>query len=290
MKKKHAHLRKETDPKKRFLTVLWWIVGIVFILAVLALAGYVVYQQYIQRQYEEIAPSATAEPTPTATPEPLPTETPEPTPSPTPVPVDIPIDFDSLKEINEDIVGWVEVEGTDISYAVLYDEDQYYLEHDYKGNYSFSGSIFMQQYNEDDFSDFNTVLYGHNMGSGTMFAQLHRFEKSEFFDEHDTIIIYTPNARLTYRIFAAYRTDNQNQMVVFQYDTETHREEYLARIFTHTYSNFDDDVTVTPDDRIITLSTCIGNPNYRYLVQGVLIADEYGVYSGEAEDADNAEE
>ncbi len=285
-KNRHQHLKKDTDPKRKRLKVLWWVIGIVFFLSVAALVGYLLYQQYVQRQMEAMAPPPvviTPTPSPTPTPPPTPIDvTPEPTPSPTPVPVDIPIDFETLQGINEDIVGWIEVEGTDISYAVLFDEDDlYYLDHNYKREYSFSGSIFMQHYNDAEFTDFNTVLYGHNMGSGTMFAQLHRFEKESFFDEHDTIIVYTPNARLTYHIFAAYRTDNSNQMVVFKYDTKEDREAYLERIFEHTYSNFDEDVPVTEEDRIITLSTCIGNPDYRYLVQGVLIADEYGVYSGE---------
>lgn len=228
----------------------------------------------------EISETFVPTPTPPPQPVPSPTPTPEPTPEPTPVPVDIPIDFASLQAINSDIIAWVIVDGTDIDYAVLYDEDEFYLTHDYYGNYLFSGCIFIQHYNSDDFSDFNTVMYGHNMGDGTMFAQLHRFERESFFNEHDTIIVYTPTHRLTYRIFAAYKTDSDHQLS-FDYSTEELRQAYIDRIFTHSYSNFDLDAPVSESSCILTLSTCIGDANYRYLVQGVMIAKEYGIYSGD---------
>ena len=285
-RKTHAHLKIDNDKRKRKLSVLWWVTGSIFLLAVIGLVLYFVMQWRDQQAYEEIVEVvSTPFVTPTAPPSPVePPPTPQPvspTPEPTPEPVDIPIDFEYLQSINSDIIGWVMVEGTDIDYAVLYDENEYYLNHNFRGDYSYSGSIFMQQYNSDDFSDFNTVLYGHNMGSGTMFAQLHRFEKESFFDEHDTIIIYKPSYKLTYRIFAAYRADNRNIMTNFAFDTKEDREAYIEHIFNHRYYNYDYDVPVAESDRIITLSTCIGNPDYRYLVQGVLVSEEYGIYHGD---------
>lgn len=264
---------------------LWWITGIIAVLAIGALVFYIVYERGVQQEYEDLERdiSVTIEPVPTPEPTIEPADTPEPaepevTPEPTPEPVRIPFNYPYYQEINDDIIAWIEVEGTDIDYVVLYDTDSYYLDHNYKKQYSYSGSIFMQDYNHSDFSDFNTVLFGHNMGSGAMFAQLHRFEDSSFFDAHDTIIVYTPNSILTYKIFAAYRTDNLNIMTNFSFDTVEDREAYIDRIFRHTYSNFDYDVPVTESDRIITLSTCINNPDYRYLVQGVLVKEEYGYW------------
>jgi len=286
MKKKNApaHLKVDNDSRKKRLNALWWISGTVFVLAVAGLVLYFVMQWHDRQAYDDIA-EVTPTPfvTPTAPPTPVNSPTPQPataTPEPTPEPIDLPVDFDYLKSINEDIVGWVVVEGTDIDYAILYDENEYYLNHNYRGDYSYSGSIFMQSLNSPDFTDFNSVLYGHNMGSGTMFAQLHRFEKESFFDEHDTIIIYKPSYKLTYRIFAAYRTDNRHILNNFSFDTKEAREAYIDHVFDHSYANYDLDVPVEESDRIITLSTCIGNPDYRYLVQGVLISEEYGVFNG----------
>lgn len=196
--------------------------------------------------------------------------------------VDIPINFDYLCGLNEDIIGWITVDGTDIDYPILYDDTvgRYYLNHNYLGTYTLYGSIFMLGENAADFSDFNTVVYGHNMLDGKMFAQLHNFESQSFFDEHKDIVVYTPERKLTYRIFAAYRTDNLNIIVNNDFSTSELRESYIDKIYTHEVKSiFDDDTTVTAEDRIITLSTCIANAAYRYLVQGVLISDEEGTFA-----------
>lgn len=197
--------------------------------------------------------------------------------------VEIPIDFDFLRKENEDINGWIQVEGTTIDYPILYDTtyNMYYLNHNYKGTYTGYGSIFMREENARYFTDFNTVLYGHNMLDGSMFAPLHQFRKKEFFDSHGQILVYTPDRKLTYQVFAAYRTDNQNINLNNDFYEEDLRTEYIAGIYEHTsVGNFNTDYPVTAEDRILTLSTCIGNPAYRYVVQGVLVSDEYGVYVG----------
>lgn len=196
--------------------------------------------------------------------------------------VEIPINFDYLCSLNEDIIGWITVDGTDIDYPILYDDtiDRYYLYHNYLGTYTLYGSIFMLGENASDFSDFNTVVYGHNMLDGKMFAQLHDFESQSFFDEHKDIVVYTPERKLTYRIFAAYRTDNLNIIVNNDFSTPALRESYIEKIYSHEIKSiFDPDTIVTSEDRIITLSTCIANAAYRYLVQGVLISDEEGSFA-----------
>ena len=200
-----------------------------------------------------------------------------------PDPVDIPVDFDFLLEQNQDIIGWIQVEGTKIDYPILYDTtyNRYYLNHNFKGTNTGYGSIFVLGENAGDFTDFNTVVYGHNMLDGSMFAQLHKFRKKDFFDTNGTIIVYTPDRKLTYQVFAAYRRDNLNIIVNNDFSTEELRTEYIESVYAQdAVANFNPDCSVTASDRILTLSTCIGNPAYRYVVQGVLISDEYGVYTG----------
>lgn len=192
----------------------------------------------------------------------------------------IPIDFDLLTGMNEDIIGWVEVPGTGVDYPILYDSTKtmYYLNHSHLRVYSPYGSVFMLSENAPDFSDFNTVIYGHNMLDGSMFASLHEYEDQDFFDENRYIIVYTPDRVRIYEIFAAYRTDNLNQLRNFTYETRVDRQFYIGRIFMHTEKAiFAEDPRPTPDDRILTLSTCIINPAYRYLVQGVLISEQEGI-------------
>ena len=200
-----------------------------------------------------------------------------------PDPVDIPVDFEFLQGENQDIIGWIQVEGTKIDYPILYDTtyNRYYLNHNFKGTNTGYGSIFVLGDNTGDFTDFNTVVYGHNMLDGSMFAQLHKFRKKEFFDTNGQIIVYTPDRKLTYQVFAAYRRDNLNIILNNDFSTEELQAEYIAGIYEHTaVANFNPEYKVTSEDRILTLSTCIGNPAYRYVVQGVLVSDEYGVYAG----------
>ena len=93
--------------------------------------------------------------------------------------VKIPVDFDELQAMNPDIYAWVTIPDTDISYAVLQrdgdDDQEYYSKHSENGAYYSGGSIFSQDYNQKDFSDPMTVLYGHNLRNGRMFAQLTTF-------------------------------------------------------------------------------------------------------------------
>ena len=200
-----------------------------------------------------------------------------------PDPVDIPIDFEYLKGENEDIVAWIQVDGTNIDYPILYDTtyNMYYLHHNYNGVRTVYGSIFVLEENAADFTDFNTVVYGHNIMNRTMFAQLHDFRKKDFFDSHGTITIYTPDRKLTYQVFAAYRRDSLNIIDSNDFSTEELRAEYIDSIYAHdAVANFKPEYQVTPSDRIVTLSTCINNSAFRYVVQGVLVSDEYGIYTG----------
>ena len=286
---KHAAAEPVTAPKAKekksaleqktlYKTII--VLGIVVIILVFVVLGvYFRSRQLAREDYEALQESIHLEVLPTV--EPLPTAEPveeaEPSPEPTPEPVEIPVDLPYLQSLNSDVDAWICVEGTDIDYPVLYDktDDPYYLDHTRTGKYSSAGSIFVQDINSRKFADFNTVVYGHNMKDGSMFAQLHRFEDEDFFDEHDTIVVYTNDSVLTYRIFAAYVRDNEHLMKYYSYDTEEDREDYIDDIYDH--DGFYRDMEITPDDRIITLSTCTGWTYTRLVVQGVLISEEPGV-------------
>jgi sortase B len=200
------------------------------------------------------------------------------TSEPEPELADNPIDFKTLKEQSPDIYAWIKVPGTKVDYPVLRSNDKpenFYLDHDENGKYRFAGCIYSQMYNSDDFTDPNTILYGHNMNNGSMFASLHSFRKASFFNENEYIYIYTPGHILTYRIYAAYRYDNRHLLYAFDFSDKQVFADYIEMTKNpkSTIVNVRRDVEVTADDRIITLSTCITNSNYRYLVQGVLVDD-----------------
>ena len=88
--------------------------------------------------------------------------------------------------------------------------DSLYLDHNKDGDYAIEGAIYTEMANNTDFSDPVTVLYGHNLQNGTMFSTLHYFENEDFFNEHDTLYIYTPGHALTYRVVSAYLYDDRH--------------------------------------------------------------------------------
>ncbi len=190
-----------------------------------------------------------------------------------------PINFKKLKKKNKDVYAWIQIPGTEIDYAVAQSsadkDDLFYLNHDINGNYKFAGMIFSQKKNALDFSDPVTVLYGHNMKNGSMFAALHQFKNKSFFDKHDTVYIYCPGHIYTYTIVSAYIYDDRHILNTFDFSKKKDLKKYIDSI-TNPHSiicNVRQDVSVTVNDKILTLSTCTSSDSQRYLVQGVLTDD-----------------
>ena len=189
---------------------------------------------------------------------------------------EIPIDFESLWGMNLDIYAWIEIPGTKVDYPILQSatDDSYYLNHNIDGSEGYPGSIYTESYNGKTFEDFNTVIYGHNMKDDTMFGDLHKYEDSAFMKENSQVIIYTPEKILTYQIFAAVVYDDRHILKTYDFSGEGDRQEFLDSLNTlrDMRSNIDSSVEVSPQDRILTLSTCIGGEDHhRYLVEAVLI-------------------
>ena len=189
--------------------------------------------------------------------------------------VEPPVDFVKLKKINPDIYAWINIPGTVIDYPIVRnaDDNAYYLTHTVENKKSAYGAIYTEDYNDMDFADFNTVIYGHNMKNGTMFGSLKKYRNKSFFDENREINVYMPGRIMKYRIFAAHITDDRHILLSYDFKNESVRNEYISDIFSNKNmsSLFDQEIPLTADDRIITLSTCTGKPEERYLVQGVLI-------------------
>ena len=170
--------------KKRVGKILFWLCIVVCVLGLAYIAIYYfrkdknedVYQK-VQKQVEEKKQEEDAED-------------------------EIPIDFASLKETNPDIYAWIEIPDTNVNYPIVQsaDDDSYYLNHTIDGQEGYPGSIYTEKVNAKDFSDFNTVIYGHDMKDGSMFKDLHKFEDADFFEQHDKVTIYTENECKTYQI------------------------------------------------------------------------------------------
>ncbi len=193
----------------------------------------------------------------------------------------IEVDFDKLKSVNEDVVGWIYVDALpDISYPIVKGKDnQTYLHQTYEKNYNFAGTIFVDYENSGDFSDCNTLVYGHNMKNGSMFGHLKKFREDDKLYKQDKYFwILTPERNYRYEIISAYTTGvNSDTYTLFKGPGEEF-EKYLETI--KGYSEIKtDDTNLTIKDRIVTLSTCTGNESTRFVVQGKRV---------DAEDADGA--
>ena len=188
-----------------------------------------------------------------------------------------PIDFTKLKAINPDLYAWIRIQDAAIDYPIAQHptDGEYYLNHDLYGDVAVAGCVFTQNYNKKDFSDPNTVIYGHNMADGeSMFASLHWYEDVDFFNKTRYCYIYTPDKIRIYDIFCTRPYSNDNIMVVFDWKDPEVYKKFLTEIFEtrNMETNHREGVEVTTSDRIITLSTCInGQPEHRFLVHGKLV-------------------
>ncbi len=180
------------------------------------------------------------------------------------------IDWDKLHKINPDIIAWIRVPGTKIDYPVLRCKKwNEYLHKDYKGEASKPGSIFIQPETNKDFSDFHTIIFGHNMRNKSMFGFLHSYEEESFWKKHRKIYIYQPGKAVRYQIFAAYDCKDGSETYRTEYKDEKAKEEWISMIRKESYFPAKD--TAGTGDHILTLSTCSnGGPrSSRYVVHGL---------------------
>lgn len=188
-----------------------------------------------------------------------------------------PIDFGGILEKSPDVIGWLDISGTDISYPVVFrpDDNDYYLRRDIYGNYSKAGSLFIENYNSPNFNDPVTVIYGHHLSSGEMFGKLQEiYTNSETFFEHNEFTVYLPEKELHYRVFCAVPLDNSHILYYHNFNNKNIFENYFKEIFEtrSLLAVFDNSVELTPDDRVVMFSTCFESDySRRFVVMGVCI-------------------
>ena len=156
-------------------------------------------------------------------------------------------------------------------------DNEYYLNHTIEGQEGYPGSIYTENWNTKEFTDFNTVIYGHDMKDGSMFQNLHNYADASYMQQHPNVVIYTPEKKFTYQIFAAVVYDDRHILHSFDYAFADQRQAFLDSIYnSRNLGNvIRDDVSVNTDSRILTLSTCMtGQDDKRFLVEAVLISEE----------------
>lgn len=182
------------------------------------------------------------------------------------------VDFEGLTQMNPDFAGWIYIEGTNVSYPVVqrYDNN-YYLRRLFDGTPNTAGCLFMDEDCNGDFSDYNSIIYGHNMKNGSMFADVIKYKKQEYFDEHPEGYLLTPDK--TYRVvfFSGYVCSTLDSA----WDTEMSEETYAAWLEEITgKSQLECDIVPEVTDKILTLSTCSYEfQNARYILHGILVEE-----------------
>ena len=264
----------------------------VCVIGFFSFGGMYVRNQMLEKQaqelYEELLAQQAAnevQEEPVVEAEPEPEELPEPVDPLEELGIIVPekeLDWEALAEENADIYAWIHIPNTNVDYPILQHptDDNYYLDRNLDGSKGYPGCIYTQSLNDKDFTDPHTVLYGHNMKDGSMFANLHKFEDNLFFEENPYIFVYTPDKTYAYEIFAAYEFSDAHLLYAYDFSDPESFEEYIQDVKNvRTMTSHIKDQWVGAEDKIITLSTCIGNkPNKRYLVSAVLVngEDEHG--------------
>lgn len=181
------------------------------------------------------------------------------------------LSFEELQKINSEVLAWLTVYGTKIDYPVTQGEnDQKYVNTDVKGNYSLAGSIFLSSENASDFSDFNSIIYGHHMDKEAMFGGLDQFVEQAYFDQHQYGNLYYDGNDYGIEFFAFIKGDAYDWTLYNPaVQGAANQEAYLAYLLAQ--ASCIRPLEVTSADRIVLLSTCASEPtNGRHILIGKL--------------------
>lgn len=175
------------------------------------------------------------------------------------------IDFAYLQKQNPDTVGWLEIPGTVIDYPIMQGEDNaYYLTHTFSRKENKAGSIFAEGINHADLQDAHTIIYGHNMKNGSMFGTLKRYRDGKYLKIHPYIYLYTPEHTYKYEIFSCYEVAQDSPVYTVWYEGDEAFGDFVKQLQKSSIHNTD--VSVSGEDKIITLSTCVSIETNRFVV------------------------
>ena len=182
----------------------------------------------------------------------------------------ISVDWNSLKSINQDIVGWIYIGALKLSYPVThYTDNDFYLHRTFEKNDNFAGSIFEECQNSTDFNDPNTIIYGHNMTNGSMFGTLSHLEQT--YTDDPFIWVLTPDGDYCYQIFSMKKAAISDETYTLFIGTDESFTDWCNKMKAS--SDVDTgSFSFNTESRILTLSTCTTDSGHRFVVQAQRIA------------------
>ena len=164
------------------------------------------------------------------------------------------IDLASLQQISADAKAWILSPGTRIDYVIAQAQDNdYYLHRLLDGTEARAGTLFLDYRNQGDFTDWNTIIYGHHMKNGSMFASLMDYQSQSYYEEHPVMYLYLPEHRYRLELIAGYTTGTEDPVYTIP---ETPEEKQQLAESAMKRSDFQTEAAVDEKDRLVTLSTC----------------------------------
>lgn len=242
--------------------VVFWIALIVFVVALAALGaiGFSYWQG--QQTYNEVAREGFVPPDDISA-APL---------------ADLDVDWDALKAINPDTVGWIYIPGTVVNYPIVHTTDnQKYLTHDFKGSEGWIatfGAIFLAAENSADFSDPNNIIYGHHLNDGSMFACLVDLADTVQFNDHRTVYILTPQGNYKLATFALVHVDANDPLAQTQFANEEERIAYVQDKIDRSVVTASDIPAAGDIAQTFAFATCDNLPtDGRYVMYASIVED-----------------
>jgi len=184
------------------------------------------------------------------------------------------VDFSELEKINSDVVGWIVMEGTQVNYPIVQSKDNsFYLNHSFDKKWNSLGSIFMDYRSKNNFSDYNTFIYGHHTKNGSMFGELYKYMDESFYKEYPFYYLYTPTGNYKVEIISAYLDSAESDSYVQSFSTNEEYKNYIKLIKDKSNYKTDTELDIETD-KIITLYSCSHESNRRksdrYYIHGVI--------------------
>lgn len=183
----------------------------------------------------------------------------------------IKVDHASLLDINSDYAAWLYIGALDISYPIMRGpDDEYYLHRTFNQDYLFAGSLFINSVSSKDFSDPNTIIYGHNMKDTSMFGELRLLYDYERYRDDPYFWVLTPENNYRYKIFSMYQCRGDSDTYTLFSGPGVAVSDYIRKMKSQSYLDLGD-ISINEDSRVVTLSTCVyeSGPD-RFVVQGIL--------------------
>lgn len=182
------------------------------------------------------------------------------------------VDFNKLKEQNNETVAWIKVNNTSVEYPVVRaTNNSFYLNHSFDKSKNSAGWIFADYKNKFNNTDKNIVIYGHNMRDDSMFGSLKNILNSDWYDndENTNITLYTENEKSIYKVFSIYKIESEDYYIKTEFSNDNEFEKFIETLKKRSIKNFN--IDISKEDSILTLSTCANNNKYRVVLHSVRV-------------------